>query len=291
MTEDAIKQANQAKKELTMRDANKTCPSKFDLAHWAAERDDNNKNPALSQHVASCGRCHAYVGELSEARQMLLGSDPARASLNAARSILAAAEDRRLHWWQRRLLWPIVLLPAAALVGVFALVDRTPSPVDSSVAMNTATQSEPAARPSVRSKGSFALTIVCKRGESMFTVADGDAVQAGDRLRFEYTQTQPGFLMVFSVDDAGAVFPYYDESSLRSVATVAGNQVALPGSVELDAHKGLERVFALWSAAPLSGDSVRAAVTQALAQAAGDLRKLQRLSIEAEQTSYLLARP
>jgi len=221
---------------------------------------------------------------------MLLGDDPSRASLNAARSILQAAEQRRSSWWKWnwKLMWPVAMLPAAALVGVFAIVDRTPNNSGVSVAMNESAQ---VAATSVRTKGSFSLTIVCKRGDSMSTIADGESVREGDRLRFEYTQTQPGFVMVFSVDDSGKIFPYYDEASLASVAAVAGNQVALPGSIELDAHKGLERVFALWSETPLAGETVRSAVAEALAKAGGDLRQVQKLSVGAEQTSYLLTRP
>lgn len=270
-----------------MNATNKNCPSRFDLAQWAAAKATENQSP-VAQHVAGCSRCEAYVDELGEARQMLLGNDPARASLNAARSILAAAEERRGAWWRWKLLWPVALLPAAALIGVFAIVDRTPTNANN-VAMNEAAPSLTA--PSVRTKGSFALTIVCKRGDSMFTLADGQAVQAGDRLRFEYTQPQPGFLMVFSVDDAGQIFPYYDESALHSVPVQAGNQVALPGSVELDDHKGFERVVALWSATPLEGQMVRAAVTQGLLAVGGDVTKLGKLAVAAEQTSFLLARP
>jgi len=221
---------------------------------------------------------------------MLLGGDPARASLNAARSILQAAEQRRSSWftWNWKLMWPVAMLPAAALVGVFAIVDRTPEATGASVAMNENAQ---VAATSVRTKGSFALTIVCKRGDSLSTIADGESVREGDRLRFEYSQSQTGFVMVFSVDDSGKIFPYYDEASLASVAAVAGNQVALPGSIELDAHKGLERVFALWSQTPLPGETVRAAVAEAVAKAGGDLRQVQKLSVGAEQTSYLLTRP
>ena len=275
-----------------MNAMNTACPSKFDLAHWAAQHatPQNNSADTVAQHIPGCARCHAYVEELSEARQMLLGDDPARASLNAARSILQAAEHRRSSWfnWNWKLMWPVAMLPAAALVGVFAIVDRTPENTGGSVAMNETTQ---VAATSVRTKGSFALTIVCKRGDSMSTIADGESVREGDRLRFEYTHPQPGFVMVFSVDDAGKIFPYYDESSLASVAAVAGNQVALPGSIELDAHTGIERVFALWSQTPLSGETVRAAVSEGLAKAGGDLRQVQKLSVDAEQTSYLLNRP
>ncbi|MDX2022326.1 MAG: DUF4384 domain-containing protein [Deltaproteobacteria bacterium] len=271
-----------------MNAQNRTCPSRFDLAHWAAGKALDAQSP-VAQHVTGCDRCASYVAELSEARQQLLGNDPARASLQAARSILAAAEERRSSWWRWKLLWPVALLPAAALIGVFAVVDHAPG--TNGVAMNEPSAAPVEGAPTVRTKGSFALTVVCKRGDSMFTIADGQSVQAGDRLRFEYTQAQPGFLMVFSVDDAGQIFPYYDEASLHSVPVQAGNQVALPGSVELDDHKGFERVVALWSAVPLSGEAVRGAVTQALMQAGGDVTKLGKLSVDAEQTSYLLARP
>jgi hypothetical protein len=145
----------------------------------------------------------------------------------------------------------------------------------------------------VRAKGGLAFEVYAKRGDRVFRVEDGADLLAGDRLRFAYTKPAAGHLMVFGVDDRGELFPYYEDGKLVSIAVAAGAQVMLPGSVELDAHKGWERVFAVWSEAAPDATAVRAAVREALAGAGGDLRKVTRLGLgpEIEQASVLLRRP
>jgi hypothetical protein len=65
----------------------------------------------------------------------------------------------------------------------------------------------------------------------------------------------------------------------------------LPESVELDDHHGWERIFAIWTPAPLGEDAIRSAVAAALAGVQGDIRQTSRLPLEAEQVSFLLRRP
>jgi hypothetical protein len=97
--------------------------------------------------------------------------------------------------------------------------------------------------------------------------------------------------MIFSVDDRGEVFPYYEEGALKSLQVGAGAQVLLPGSVELDGHSGAERFYALWSERPIDASSVRAAVSAAMV--GGGLAQSGRLGVGAdvEQVSYLVRRP
>ncbi len=266
-----------------MNAAKQDCPPRLDLAAWASTAATMAApSSSMHTHVQSCPKCSRYVQELQDARQELLGPDPAWTSRNAARTILATAEARKRSRTGWRWAWPVAALPAAALVGLFVMSGRN-VPDNGAEAITAA--------GSVRTKGSLALAIVSKRGEALFPISDGDEVLAGDRLRFEYTQAQPGFLMVFSVDDQGTVSPYYDDDRLKSVPVTAGSRIALPGSVELDDHKGVERVFALWSPQPLEGGAVQAAVNQALAQAGGNVANVVKLPVQAQQTSVLLRRP
>jgi hypothetical protein len=75
------------------------------------------------------------------------------------------------------------------------------------------------------------------------------------------------------------------------VAVEAGARVLLPGSVELDEHKGWERVFAIWSEHQLGDDVVRAAVHAALSAGNSDIRRTTILDLPVEQMSFLLRRP
>jgi hypothetical protein len=131
----------------------------------------------------------------------------------------------------------------------------------------------------------------CKRGDEVFPAVDGADFLPGDRLRIAYSKERPGFLLVFGVDDQGRVFPYYDDKALTGVAVEAGARVLLPGSVELDAYKGWERVFALWSEHQLGDDVVRSAVHAALSGGNSDIRRTTILDLPVEQMSFLLRRP
>jgi len=257
-----------------------TCPSRFALAQWEGTGSRADIGSEIARHVGQCGRCATALGELADARHELLGADPSVASLRAARRILAAADERRaarrFRWWV-----PAMLMPVAALLAVFVL----PRDTERATGMVTPAQA-------VRVKGgALAVEAYYKRGQTIVPVTDGAELVAGDRLRFAYTKAEPGQLMVFSVDDGGAVFPYYQDGTLGGIVAQAGSRVMLPGSVELDGHRGWERVFALWSSAPLDEQAVRKAVAAAMAGAGGDVRRAVRLDLPVEQASYLLRRP
>jgi hypothetical protein len=145
--------------------------------------------------------------------------------------------------------------------------------------------------PSPGIKGDLVVETYCKRGDKVFPAVDGQDFLAGDRLRFAYTTGRPGYLMVFGVDDQGRIFPYYEEGALRGVYAEAGARALLPGSVELDDHKGWERLYAIWSETQISDDAVRAAVARGLSVAGNDIRRLTALDLPVEQVSMLLGRP
>jgi hypothetical protein len=262
------------------------CPSKFELARFDAQ----GRVGAWTAHVESCARCGAALRELDEARDGLFGADPALATRAAARRILdevAARKDRRLRriW---RWLAPAALVPLAAGALVLAAGrGQTPhAPVDGTHAL------EAAGLTQERVKGPLVLEAFCKRGERTFPVASGDAFQAGDRLRFAYSKPASGYLMIFGVDDGRAVFPYYPDGKLGGLPVQPGARVMLPDSIELDDHRGKERIFALWSDRPFEGDRVKRALDEALEKVGGDLTKLDKLPVPGvEQVSYLLRKP
>lgn len=247
------------------------CPSRLELSRWEAHPE--MVRPAeLEVHLGECQRCSGVLADISEARSLLLGADAAEASRRAARIILETARQRRggLRRWLK-LLVPIFLVPVAAAVLVLGRA------------------SLPSHGNSV--KGRIVVETYCKRGDQVFQAADGGDYLPGDQLRFAYTQDRPGFLLVFGLDDSGAVFPYYEENRLVGTPVTAGARVFLPGSVELDGHRGWERIYFLWSESVLSDDTVRAAIASALAAAHGDVRRTYLLDLPVEQVSLLLRRP
>jgi hypothetical protein len=78
----------------------------------------------------------------------------------------------------------------------------------------------------------------------------------GDALRFV---VQPGglpYLLIVSRDGAGHLTVYYPFGGSRSAELKSEGRNELPGSVELDATPGEERLFALFSRRPLEAARV-----------------------------------
>lgn len=259
------------------------CLSRFELAR----RDAAGELENVHGHVRGCARCTAMIAELAAARRELLGDDPVGASARAARNILAEVAERKAQSrWSWRFLLPIGLAPVAATLAlVLGTGGLEGTRGDESPA--------PSAFSTSRAKGALVLEVFCKRGEEVFQVNEGADFYAGDRLRFAYTKPAAGYLTVFGVDDRGTVFPYYQDAMLLGMFAQAGAKQFLPGSVELDDHRGWERLFAVWSETQLPERHVRDAVTAAFQAADGDVRKATKLALPegAEQVTYLLHRP
>lgn len=251
------------------------CPSRLTLSLWEA-RSQTERPAELASHVQACSRCASIVEDLAGARSALFGADPEMVSARVARSIVASVERRKQRRRWLNLLVPALLLPATAAL----LLSARP-------ALRGAWLGGEAASV----KGGLILETYCKRGDKVLPAENGGDFWAGDRLRFAYSLERSGFLLVFGVDDQGRVFPYYQDNLLLGQPVQAGAHVLLPGSVELDGHRGWERVFALWSEKLLADDAVRAAVASAMSAARGDLRRVTTLDLPADQVSLLLRRP
>lgn len=257
------------------------CPTRLELSRCEAEPE--SERPAeLLLHVATCKGCEAVLADLADARFVLLGANPGEASLRAARAIAEVARGRRRTQRLWRFLLPGVLVPSMAALLLFVvpgLAARRSNGISGTMA-NT-----------IKGTGALQVEMYCKRGEEIFLATDGADFLEGDRLRFAYTKNKSGVLLVFGVDDDGKIFPYYQEHELVGMAAPAGAQVLLPDSIELDGHKGWERVYLVWSDGPLAEDAVRSAAASALSAAEGDVRRTTALDLPGEQVSFLLRRP
>lgn len=248
----------------------------------------------IAVHARSCGTCQQRLGSLADARHDLLGVDPEAESLRAAAQIAVRATAYRpvsapARWWaewRRLLVYGLGPALAAAIVLVVARPGRQGA-ADRAASNAVAIDGVPSEGTGiVRAKGHFALAVYCKRGERVFSVHDGDNLLPGDRLRFAYTKEAAGYLTLFAVEDSGKIFPYYPEGTLGTVRVNEGAEVLLPGAVELDEHRGWERIFAVWSTRALDPKQLRAAVG-----AHGDWRDGKQLELEGEQVSLLVERP
>lgn len=131
-------------------------------------------------------------------------------------------------------------------------------------------------------KGGPAWRVVASRGDKQFFVHDGTVLAAGDRLRFQVIPDGATFLLVMSVDGAGAVSVYYPFEGTRSAAIAPGPQVELPDSIVLDAAPGPERLFALFSKEPIEADAIRGQLGAIGRGGAAEIRAAQRLDVHAQ---------
>lgn len=117
-------------------------------------------------------------------------------------------------------------------------------------------------------KGEPTLEVFASRaGGSAFAVTQGVALKPEDRIRFVVNPAGGKYLLVVSRDGAGAISVYYPFGEQQSALVASNTKSELPGSVELDATLGDERLFAIFSNEPVSAAAVESAL-----QAGGALR-------------------
>jgi hypothetical protein len=140
--------------------------------------------------------------------------------------------------------------------------------------------------PTVRTKGANGvhLSLFVNRPGGPVLAEPGTALRAGDQIQFRYAAAGHRYVYVVSVDGRHAITSLYPSSEGTSVAIEPGGERVLPGSIILDDALGPERVFAFFSATPLTYAEVQARVTRGLEGA--DVQALDRVEWEGlDQTS------
>ena len=113
-----------------------------------------------------------------------------------------------------------------------------------------------------RSKGSgFALAMYVQHGGAVRRAAPGEPVAPGDAVRFSITAPSAGFVAVLSVDPLRRASVYFPLGE-RAAPIQAGTDLALPQGTRLDATVGDEQLTALFCAAPVALEPLRAALEQ-----------------------------
>jgi len=216
---------------------------------------------AARTHLGACARCRA---DLEETR--------------------AAAERFRVHVFPRtagRLTrarsiagWKLALGAAlAAAVAIVLFVRMRPRDPDA------APRDE---GPVLAVKGGPSLRAFALRDQRVFAVREGMRLVAGDRLRFVVEPAGLPYLLVASVDGDGKVSVYYPERGDQSGRLPSEMRNELPDSIRLDAAAGPERVFALFSRAPLPVEPVRRALQAVGARGGAAIRFERTLSVGAD---------
>lgn len=132
-------------------------------------------------------------------------------------------------------------------------------------------------------KGTIGVEVVCQRGEEIFRVEDGTVLLPGDRLRFNLSVPNPGYVAVVAIDANNRVSTFFPDTGNQALPWIPGAG-PLPGSIALDESRGEERLFVLFSKNPFELASVHSAVEQALSTGHNPVT-LVRLPLALDQVS------
>jgi hypothetical protein len=210
---------------------------------------DPERTRALEAHLAQCERCRQEQAALRSAHGEFTAEIFPRTAARLAARPRPAPEP--VPFFRRPLVWAPALAAAAALLLFVNVGGRA---------------RETAPNPALlAAKGACSLSLVARRAGQVFA-ASGPKVglAAGDELRFVVTSDASAhtYLLIASVDGAGHTNVYFPFAGARSGAVAQPGRWEVPGSVVLDSSRGPERIFALFSAAPLEA----AQVTEPLAR-------------------------
>jgi hypothetical protein len=241
-------------------------PPRHRIEELVAGRDDGE----LRTHVDACAECTKRVQALEQARASFLRR---RDPIQFARVVVARREAASRARPRLPGRWASLALAAAAAV-CFLWVRRD-------------------APDAIRLKGGRSLQAFVQRDGRPVALEDGQPLKEGDRLAFTYSLSEARHLLLLSIDDTGAITRYYPVDADHGALAPAA-RAQLPLGVELDAHRGEERLVALFSREPLdearAKDALRNALRAAQAQGRG-IASMTTLAVPAEQASVWFKKP
>jgi hypothetical protein len=217
------------------------CLSRLALAQLTTRELGATDQARAEQHLRGCASCAGRLEELTHhAADYEQRADDHRRQLR-----LALAVQK-----QRQTLWPLLAVPALALLALVVMVTGPGDPD--------------------RYKGAFTLRYVAKRGSEQFVVKDNDRLLAGDALRAAVTTDRTGYLWIVLVDADGTVTSLYPEAPPSADPTPMtlerSGTTTLPGSIILDDAPGTERLVCFFSEQPFRRDQLLKQLEAALAR-------------------------
>lgn len=237
-------------------------PSRYELEclHCGALAGDDR--PRVSLHIAQCPECRAYLDELDAERARFEASGPALAGA----APLRATAPRRSFWSLRR-----SLIVGGALAAAVTLALTAP------LARHLRDDGLRTMGPDV------SPTVFIKSGSVVRPLAGEVAeVTAGDAARVVLRSESPGSVVVFFVDEHGAVSWLVPTRVDAPALLVGAGETALPGSAVFDAGPSRERLVLIFGSVPLAPADEVEAVLAARQHAPG---------VDFADASWLPARP
>jgi hypothetical protein len=229
----------------------------------------------MTQHLSAFDRDRLALGALDAD-----GAERARSHLEACAACRAdntADAEARAYFTQivlprgaprasRARMWFALALPALAAAAIVLLVigRRGRTVEENGLAI----------------KGGAVWHVFANRAGNTFAVHDGDLLAAGDRIRFTVVPAGARYVLVGSIDGAGTATIYvpYGGTQSEPVAPEGGE---LPGSIELDAAPGPERLFAVLSDDPIDARIVDEKLRELGRGGGAAIRDARELDLEA----------
>lgn len=207
----------------------------------------------IERHITECNRCRNRWNDIERERAAFLSNAP---NFEALAEKVVRAEKQRAK--NRTASWLTGLAAATAAVVLFVLARQPIQPIATEQTDRGAMINDNRATET-RSKGSPHVGFYIKHGVTISEGRSGAVVYPGDQLRFTYSSDTPRYLALFNLD-AKRISVYFP-SDKQAKRVVAGLEVALDFSVELDETIGSERVFAVFCDTPFPIESVRQTLT------------------------------
>jgi len=192
---------------------------------------DDERGSAES-HLEGCASCRERLWRIRQDLAMARRAIPDRMPVEAFRERRARERAGRVPWITAAAGWAA----AACLLLVWA---------------PWASGGDPAfEEPAVRTRGSFAVTVLRGSGDDVDRLGPVAVCRAGDRLQFEPDLPDHGYFQILNVQDDGSVQTYLPSTP------ATGLSGPLDFSIELDDYAGRERIFFVLSPDPVDGDAL-----------------------------------
>lgn len=246
------------------------CVSDLKLDQLRVRELSEASSTQVRAHLTSCAECQQRYTVLCEDAERFATDAPAFASLRAQQAMRdeplrseTSGQKRgssRATWVRRGATWSAV----AAAAGLVLFVSRNQPERGAGTGAGTMDEMDGAfqreTEPGVRTKGaSTSFDFIVRRGEHTVVGIPSMTLHPGDRLRFTVSATEVVYCGLWGIDADLQVIDYATAS--RLIRVPAGEQVALPQTIELDESVGTERIVAVFCDSPHDADAIRTALS------------------------------
>lgn len=244
----------------------------------------------VAGHAAECGACAARLETLRAGDSRVRNERPfavLEATLRKRRDAQGGPDklDRGLS--APRWLGPALggLVAAATAVYVFLRPPEAGSGAGRGSPPATGDRDPTAGREGLQP--AVALSFDVERDGRATPGDPAASYRPGDRIQLRYSAPTPMNVVVIGLDGRGEVLVYVDDAG-AGLSIEPGTGRLLPGSLVLDAARGVERLIGCFTESPLASSAVTAAGRRALSAAGGDPRATRSLDLPCVQADLLL---